>query len=353
MLELDELDHLHVVADGAQKLGPRGIRHFGGKPLTQCAVAEQRIERRARELGEQLVLAARHGEDHRGAGTNGAVEGVVGGGIAGMEADDEVDALERGVPRDVAHLEPEAVGAERAGERLTVIHDIGLEVETDDLDLALMDDREQIMEREGQVRLAGAEVDDAERALGRERGEHVLDELEKPVHLPELVVALRPHLSLGRHHAELDEEGHRHPLGEHPLLDTVVPERHRRTRRRPAQDLGVAPAPAREHLPVGVGRLQHALPELAVEQLHEAVGGGVRKQVLVARAALLVCREAVPQRARDRHRCDDDAGGAGRVAPPRPAQAGPRERRLADESADEPLDIVSFAAHREATTQIC
>ena len=166
VLELDELDHLHVVADGAEKLGPRGVGHLGGKPLTQGAVAEQRIERRARELGEQLVLAARHGEDHRRTGTNGAVEGVVGGGIAGMEADDEVDSLERRVPRDVAHLEPEAVGAERAGERLAVIHHVSLEVETDDLDLALMDDREQIVEREGQVRLAGAEVDDAERAVG-------------------------------------------------------------------------------------------------------------------------------------------------------------------------------------------
>ena len=141
MLELDELDHLHVVADGAQKLGARGVRHLGGKPLAQGAVAEQRIERRPRELREQLVLAARHGEDHRGAGANGAVEGVVGGGIAGVEADDEVDPLERGVAGDVADLEPEAVGAERAGERLAVIHHIRLEVETDDLDLAPMDDR--------------------------------------------------------------------------------------------------------------------------------------------------------------------------------------------------------------------
>ena len=137
VLELDELDHLHVVADGAEKLGPRGVGHLGGEPLTEGAVAEQRIERRALELGEQLVLAARHGEDHRGTGPNGAVEGVVGCGIAGMEADDEVDTVERRVPCDVADLEPQAVGAERAGERLAVLHHISLEIETDDLDLAL------------------------------------------------------------------------------------------------------------------------------------------------------------------------------------------------------------------------
>ena len=298
------------------------------------------------------MLAARHREDHRRAGANGAVEGVVGGGIAGVEADDEVDSLERGVPGDVADLEPEAVGAERAGERLAVVHHIRLEVETDDLDLAPMDGREQVVEREGQIRLAGAEVDDAERALGRESGEHVLDELEEPVHLAELVEALRPHLALGGHHTELDEERHRHALGQHALLDAVVPERHGRTGRRPAQDLRVGPAPARQHLPVGVGRLQQALPELAVEQLHEPVGSRVRKQVLVARAARLVRREAVPQRAPDRHRCDGDARGAGRVAPPRPAQAGAGERPFADEPPDELLDIVRLAAHPEATTQI-
>ena len=145
-----------------------------------------------------------------------------------------------------------------------------------------MDDREQMVQRERQVRLAGAEVDDAERAFGRESGEHVLDELEKPVHLPELVVALRPHLALGGHHAELDEERHRHPLGQHALLDTVVPERSPSDGSAAGAGSWPRSRPAREHLPVGVGRLQHALPELAVEQLHEAVGGRVRSQVLVA-----------------------------------------------------------------------
>ena len=190
------------------------------------------------------MLAARHGEDHRRICTNGAVEGVVGGGVAGMEADDEVDALERGVPGDVAHLEAEPVGTERAGERLAVVDDVGLEVEPDDLDLAPVDDREQVVEREGQVRLAGAEVDDAERAVGRERGEHVLDELEEPVDLPELVVALRPHLALGGHHAELDEERHRHALGQHALLDAVVLRASRSDASAAGAGLGRAPAPA-------------------------------------------------------------------------------------------------------------
>ena len=53
-------------------------------------------------------------------------------------------------------------------------------------------------------------------------GKHVLDELEKAVHLPELVVAPASHLPLGRHHPELDEERHRHALGQEAALDPVV-----------------------------------------------------------------------------------------------------------------------------------
>ena len=108
VLELDELEHLHVVADRTEQLGARGVGDLGGEALPQRAVPEQRPERRALELAEELVLAARHGEDHRRTGPHGAVERVVGGGVAGVQADDEVDAGERLVPGDVADLEAQA-----------------------------------------------------------------------------------------------------------------------------------------------------------------------------------------------------------------------------------------------------
>ena len=51
-----------------------------------------------------------------------------------------------------------------------MIDDIGLEVEPDDLDVPLVHDREQVVEREGEIRLAGAEVDDAERSSAGSAG---------------------------------------------------------------------------------------------------------------------------------------------------------------------------------------
>ena len=141
MLELDELDHLHVVPDRTEQLGPGGVGHLRGESLTQRAVAEQGGEGAALELRQELVLAAGHREDDRRARPDGAIERIVGGRVAGVQADDEIDARERLVPGDVADLETEAVGAERSGQRLAVIDDLGLEVEPDDLDLAAVHDR--------------------------------------------------------------------------------------------------------------------------------------------------------------------------------------------------------------------
>ena len=216
------------------------------------------------------MLAARDGEDHRRAGPNGPVERDVGRGVAGVQADDEIDAVERVVAGDVADLEAKAFGAELSGQRLAAIDHVRLEVEPDDLDLATVHGREEMMEREREIGLARAEVDDPQPSLPGRAGQHVLDELEEAVDLAELVVALSAHLALGRHHAELDEERHGHAFGQHAPLRPIVNERDA-TGRVGARRRIVAPLPHREHLPVRIGRLEQALAELFPEQQDEAV----------------------------------------------------------------------------------
>ena len=260
-------------------------------------MTEKRAERRVLELRKQLVLTAGNRENHRRPGTHRPIECVVGRGVAGVQADDEIDAGELLVARDVAHLETKPVGAERAGERLTMVDDLGLQVEADDVDLAVVHGRQQVVQCEGEVRLAGAEVDDPQPA-GRERRKHVLDELQEAVHLPELVVALRPHLARRRHHAELDEERDGRALGQEAPLDPVVGQAGRGPARRPPQDPRLLPSG--EDLPVRIGRLEQALPELGAQQLHEPFDGRLRRQVLVGRAGPLVHGEAITQHAADR-----------------------------------------------------
>ena len=112
------------------------------------------------------MLTAGNRQNHRCRGTHRPIECVVGRGVAGVQADDEIDALELLVARDVAHLETKPVRAERAGERLTMVDDLGLQVEADDLDLAVVHSGQQVVQCEGEVRLAGAEVDDPQRPDG-------------------------------------------------------------------------------------------------------------------------------------------------------------------------------------------
>ena len=140
MLELDELDDLHVVADRAEELRTCRVGDLGCEALPQRPVPEERVEGGAPELRQQLVLAAGHGEDDGCARTDGPVESGIGGRVARVEADDEIDALERVVAGDVPDFEAEALAAELPRERLALGHDVGLEVEPDDVDLEAVHD---------------------------------------------------------------------------------------------------------------------------------------------------------------------------------------------------------------------
>ena len=82
VLERDELDDLDLVAGQLEQPRAGSVGHLGREPLAQRAVPQQRPERVVRELAQELVLAARHREDHVGAGPNRAIERDVGGGVA-------------------------------------------------------------------------------------------------------------------------------------------------------------------------------------------------------------------------------------------------------------------------------
>ena len=186
--------------------------------------------------------------------TNGTLERGVRRGVAGVEADDEIDAVEVRV-RDVAELEAEPVGVEAAGERLALGDDVRLHVEAEHVDLASVDAREQVVEGERQVRATGAEVDHPH-APFREGRDDVVDQLHEPVDLAELRPPLRADAAFGGLHAEGDEERDRLPLGKRVALGAVVRARRGGPRGRPAQDARLAAA--REDLPVRVASWRSA-----------------------------------------------------------------------------------------------
>ena len=134
MLQGDELDDLDVVARELEQAGASGVGDLGDEPLAQRPVPQQRSQHVVVELAEQLVLAARHGEDDAGAAAHGAVERRVRRGVAGVEADDEIDVVEVGLC-DVADLERQPCRVQASCERFALGHDVGLDVEPEEIDL--------------------------------------------------------------------------------------------------------------------------------------------------------------------------------------------------------------------------
>ena len=131
-----------------------------------------------------------------------------------------------------------------------------------------------MVEREREVGLAAAEVDDAQRPLLPKRRHDVVDELQEPVHLPELVEPALADAAVGRHHAELDQVGDGRALLEQVALATVVPASADRPCRRPTEH-GRA-----QHLPVGVSTLQQALA-IAGQEGRQPLARGRRGEILV------------------------------------------------------------------------
>ena len=117
VLERDELDQLRAVAGELEQLRTQRVGDEGGEALLREPVAEERREQGALELPVGLLLAARDGQDRVGAPPDRLRQRLVGGGVAGVQADDEVDVRAGVEARDVAALEAEAGGAGALRER--------------------------------------------------------------------------------------------------------------------------------------------------------------------------------------------------------------------------------------------
>ena len=91
------------------------------------------------------------------------------------------------------------------------------------LDVAAAQGGEEMVDRERQVGLAAAEVDDPERSVRAERRNDVVDELEEAVDLAELVVAALPHRAFGVITPSSTRNGTGSTLLEQVSLPPVVP----------------------------------------------------------------------------------------------------------------------------------
>ena len=338
MLERDELDDLDVVARKLEQAGASGVGDFRDEPLAQRAVPQQRAQHLVVELPEQLVLAARHGEDHAGAAAHGPIECRVRRGVAGVEADDEIDVVEIAPPRCRRPRSERPAASRRRASASQSATTSGLTSSPRRLTCRPWPADEEVVERERQVGASRSEVDDAQASV-REPRNDVLDELDESVHLPELPPALRAHAAVRGLDAELHEERDGLSLGQEVALPSVVCALRPWPRRRPPQDARrVAPG---QDLPVGVGLLEQRLPVAATDRLAKE-GDELRAvEVLVRRPALVVATHVPASLLPDGHRLDGDPPRPAGCAVSRPAERHPRQRRVVDE----PLHEIGDVAH--------
>ncbi len=205
--------------------------------------------------GVQLMLAAGDGEDVLRALLDRVVQGVVGGGVAGVECDHHVHPLAvQHVLRDVRVHEAQSAVAVFFGDGVAVRDHVRFQVVADDGYVHAPFDGEIVIEDEGQITFAAAEVQDRDRLPVAVR-EGLVDQLDEAVDLPVLVVTGLDDPVVRREDAEIHQRRDRLALGEQVALLAVVSLRRRGTRHGGGADLLVQAV-----LPQAVlrgGRLRH------------------------------------------------------------------------------------------------
>ena len=111
----------------------------------------------------ELVVAAGGGENDVGIPFHRLLQNEVGGGIAGVKRDDEVDLLLDAVLADVAREEGKPVEVKLFRHVVAVVDDVTLEIHARHDDASSQDVCEIVVRREGEIAFSAAEVADAER----------------------------------------------------------------------------------------------------------------------------------------------------------------------------------------------
>ena len=180
------------------------------------------------DLAEKLMLTAGNAENDPCVPGNGVDESVVGGGVAGVERYDHIGVV-AGVVGNISAQEIQTFVAEILSDLAAKGDDVGLEVETDDLDGKLLLQAQLIIEGKGQVSLAAAKINDAQRALaclrfrsvGQSRKD-IIHDFEKSVDLAEFAVMLGKDAAVCAHDAQADEEIAGLAIGDDVILFAVV-----------------------------------------------------------------------------------------------------------------------------------
>ena len=221
MGHIDKLQQSRLIADALQQAAADGIGHEGRCTFLDDAVAGQSGKTVALDLAVELMLAAGNREDHLSAPLDGIIEGMVGGGIAGMEGNDHIGCLFGGIACNVAQLKAQTCITILEGGQIAAGNNIGLEVKTDDGGGQTTDFGEVVVEDKGQIGLAAAEVDDGD-ILTTMLANGIVDHLDKTVDLTVFVLHFCCDLTFGGKDTQIDQRRNNRAFGQQVVLLTVM-----------------------------------------------------------------------------------------------------------------------------------
>ena len=211
--QVDELQHLHLIAPAFQQLGPHRVGGQGAEPLLEDAVRGHGRQGVGFDSEVQLMLAAGHRQNVPCAPLHGVPQGVIGGGVAGVEGDDHVGGLLCHIILDVAAVELQTVVAVFYRYFIAVVDDILFQVQPCNIGLFVENFGDVIIDHKGQIGLSAAEVDDAHRVTAV-LCQKVVQKLQKPVDLLELVVFCLDDATIGGQDSQIHQRRHDHALGD-------------------------------------------------------------------------------------------------------------------------------------------
>ena len=131
------------------------------------------------------MLTAGHGEDHLGTPRKGVEQGVIRGGIAGVEGHHHIHGEGSLVAVDVPQFKAQAVVAVFSRRGVAFFDDVRFEIQPDHLRGNTANLRKVIIQNEGQIAFAAAKVIDDDRSVPRKSAVNVVNQFQKAVDLSE------------------------------------------------------------------------------------------------------------------------------------------------------------------------
>ena len=224
MLHVDKLQHLDLIPFSLQIFRAEPVRGQSGKPLPQKPVIHDRRQGSGasvpgRELRVQLVLAARHREDHFRAPSHRFCQRVIRSCIAGMESDHHIYPVHAVIVRDIPHEKGQLVIPVLFRQFPAVVDHVFFQVQPDDADVISSQLVEIVIHSECEIRFPASEIQYRKLPSLLQPGKDILDKFQEAVDLSEFV-RLRPHdLPVLCHHTQVSEERNRCAL----LQDIILP----------------------------------------------------------------------------------------------------------------------------------